>query len=76
MAQGTYSLMGALNHWGGIVILTFFEVLSIMESVYCLTQLCGREIYIILCRGQLHVLVLDNGQAYQTSTQPHHIRGY
>ena len=35
-----------------------------MESVYCLTQLCGGELYIILLlhRGQLHVSALYNGR--------------
>jgi len=34
-----------------------------MESIYCLTQLCGGEIYIILLlhREQLHVSALYNG---------------
>jgi len=34
-----------------------------MESIYCLTQLCGGEIYIILLlhREQLHVSAFDNG---------------
>jgi len=36
-----------------------------MESIYCLTQLCGGEIYIVLLlllhREQLHVSAVDNG---------------
>ena len=33
-----------------------------MKSIYCLTQLCGGDIYILLLhREQLHVSALDNG---------------
>jgi len=32
-----------------------------MESVYCLTQVCGGDLLLLLHREQLHVSALDNG---------------